>query len=381
MREIIFANVNYIDDNIIQKLDNLAQNVTEQKESHNLPYDFIEKAILLYIKNNGYCEVDDLLEGIPLKKWKIISLTLEFFKSVDSEIYKKIKNIIFSKNSKIKLNIYKLSEVKNFNENDFEFKNFRRYSKNPFNQRWDNRDIVYIPLEDTFRKGEEKKNVLQKDEGSLKDVYILVHELTHTLDMYLGYIINKHKNIISGELYDNNSILTESIAVGMERYLTNYLLDNKICNTNNVRESFIIRANDTINACYFAYTRLALARKKQKNGKITKKDIDEAAGEMDLGIEGKNQLVDILINKKNKDFFTGIEYALSGILAPTIQNMIRQGKIGKVKEYIKLSRIGDFENALKALEITLDEEGLKKLEHNMIAQRFQFEKIQDEEER
>lgn len=372
----ILDNEDYIDDSI-QKLEKLAENIIEQKNKYVLPYDFIEKVILIYTKNNNYREKEKILKIKTFKKWEIIYFVLDFFKSIDFEIYKKIKDIIFSKNPKIKLNIYKLSGEEEFNERDFEFEDFKRYDREACNQRWGNRDIVYIP----FKNGREEQNVLKDDEGQVDDIYSLVHELTHTLDIYLGYILKKDEmEILSSDLYSTKNILTESIAIGMERCLTNYLLDNKICNVFNVHESFRKRLNNTINTCDDTCSRLLLARKKQEKEKITKEDIDEIAKILGYGKLGKKQLINILIKSGHKDFFVDMGYAFSGALAPTIQKLIKQGEIDKVKKCIKESRIGNFEKALEALEITLDDEGIKKLEKNMIEQKFEFEKQPYEEE-
>lgn len=378
MKEIIFYDLNHIDDLIIKKIDDLAKIVMKQKENYEISYDFIEEALLHYIKNNDYRDTNKLSRVKPLKKWEIISLTLDFFKSIDSEIHKKIKDIIFSQNSKIRINIYKLPETENFSEQDCEFKEFKKYSKVPTNYIMNNRDIIYAPLKVGWRYNKEENKLLGKDEGTIYDLYALVHELSHTLDIYLEYIIDKNNFIISSDIYDSkNDICTESTAIAFERLLTAYLLGEKIINAKDVEDILIQRGNDTLNKCYFTYSKLVLARKKQENGIITKKDIEETATNMGFGVKAKNELVDIIISKSKENFLIDAGYAFSGVLSPTIEKLIKQGEIKKVKEYLEASKIGNFKNSLGALGITLDADGLKKLQDNMMEQRFEFEKDKD----
>ena len=368
MKEIIFY------DSIIKNIDDLAENLIKQKENYKISYDFIEEALLFYINNNDYQEVNSLSKVKPLKKWEIISLTLDFFKSIDSEIYEKIKNVIFSQDPKIRMNIYKLSEIENFSEQDCEFKEFKKYSKNPENRRWHNKDMIYLPIKAGWNYNEEESKHLEKDEGTIYDLYVLVHEVSHALDMYLEYIINKNGIIIS-DVYDaNNNLFTESTAIAFERALTDYLLEEKLININDIEEIFIRRKNYTLNKCYFTYSKLALARKKQENGIITKKDIEEIADNMGFGVKAKNELVDIIISKSKENFLIDAGYAFSGMISPTIEKLIKQGEIKKVKEYLEASKTGNFKKSLEALGITLDADGLKKLQNNMMEQRFEFEK-------
>lgn len=381
MEEIVFYDLNYIDDSIIRNLNDVAEEVAKQQENYKISYDFIEKAVLYYIKNNGYKEVTRLSKVKPLKKWEIISLALDFFESIDSEIYKKIKDIIFSQNSKIRINIYKLPETENISEQDCEFKEFKKYSKVPMNYIKNNRDVIYAPLKVGWRYNKDESKLLGKDEGTVYALYALVHELSHTLDIYLEYIIDKDNFIISSDIYNaKNDICSESIAIAFERLLTDYLLEKKIINTKDIENILIQRGNDTLNKCYFTYLKLALARKKQENDIITKKDVEEITNNMGFGIKGKNEVVDIIIGKAKEDFLTDAGYALSGMVSPTIEKLIKQGKIKKVKECLEASKIGDFKKSLGALGITLDAEGLKKLQDNMIEQRFEFEKDEDRNE-
>lgn len=373
MEGIEFLDFNYINDDIIKKLDNVAKKVITSKQYYKIPYDFLEKALLCYVKNNEYKyeDVNKILRVKPLKKWEIMTIALEFYKSIDYETYEGIRDIIFNQNPKIRSNIYKLSKIKNFSEQDFEFEEFKKYSKIPQHHTVRNRDMMYLPLSDTGQKGNAKE--IREDEGTIDDLYSIVHELGHTLDLYLNYIISNTGIIISDSYDPGNNLLTESTSIALERALTSYLLEKKLIDAKDAEEIFIKRKNDTLNSCYFAYTKLVLARKKQENSVIYKKDIDEIANNMKLGIREKNNLVNFIM-ESDGEILINARYAFSGILSPTIEKVISQGRINKFKQYLEESRKGNVEKALHALDITADDEGLKILYNNMVNQRFDFER-------
>lgn len=376
MGVIEFYDINYIDDDIIKKVDKVAEKVTEDKSYYIIPYDFLERILLLYIKNNNYIDIDNARVIKPIKKWEIIKIALEFYKSVDNELYEKVKSVILNQNPKIRFNIYKLSEVECFSQEDFEFKEFNRYSKFPEHYRIANKDMLYMPLGDTTDC--ESKKQIKEDEGTIEDIYKIVHELGHILDLYLDYIINDDNKIISDGYNPGNNLMAESTAIALERVLTKYLLDNKLIGIKDAEQVLIRRRNHNINKCYFTYIKLELAKKRQEKGSICKKDIDKIVEDMGLGIGAKNDLVDIIIKKTEEKFLLDAGYALSGVLSPTIENLIYQGELDKFKQYLEESRKGNIEKALLALGITLNDEGLKKLQDNMINQRFDFEKDGDE---
>jgi len=376
MGVIEFYDVNYIDDDIIKKLDKAAEKVAKDKLRYIIPYDFLEKILLLYIKNHDYKDINNARVIKPIKKWEIIKIALDFYRSLDDEIYEKVKSVILNQNPKIRANIYKLSEIKCFGQEDFEFKEFKRYSKFPEHYRIANKDMLYMPLGDI--KDCESNEQIKENEGTIEDIYKIVHELGHVLDLYLDYIINDDDKIISESYDPGNDLLAESTAIAFERALTKYLLDNKLISIKDAEQVLIQRRNNNINKCYFTYIKLELARKRQENGNICKKDIDKIAENMGFGIGAKNDLVDMIIKKSEEKFLVDARYALSGVLSPTIEKLIYQGETDKIKQYLEESRNGNIEKALLALGITLDDEGLKKLQDNMIKQRFDFEKDVDE---
>ena len=82
-----------------------------------------------------------------LKKWEVISIVLDFYKSIDDELYKKVFDVVMNIDSKKKFNIYDIkTALGEFYQRDFEYKNFWKYELNPFNIRRENKDMVYIPL-------------------------------------------------------------------------------------------------------------------------------------------------------------------------------------------------------------------------------------------
>ena len=108
-----------------------------------------------------------------------------------------------------------------------------------------------------------------------------------------------------------------------------------------------------------------MVNKIKRNGEITKNDVLEILSKLGLTPAQKNRYIKLLIKEGPRLFETSIGYAISGMISPTIEKNIEDGNIENVKEYLKYSHVTDFEKALNALEISMDEKGLNKLQSNV----------------
>lgn len=260
---------------------------------------------------------------------------------------------------KIRFNIYDIEDARGFRQRDFEDKNFRRYELKPYNVKHENRHMVYVPL----KSEPEGKVELEKDTATLADAYIMVHELAHTFDMYLNYILdNKGKNIKNIE---KNNILTESTAIAFEKLFTRYLFEKDIIDDYEyVRNILIKRTNHTYIQCEKSYGRLKMINIMQRNKEITNEDIEEILSPLNLIPIQENKYIELLIKEGAKMFDISIGYAMAGMISPTIEKNIMDGNKKNVKEYLEFSKIMDFEKALNALGISMDENGIEKLQSN-----------------
>ena len=381
MEAIILKKAWKISDEDLKRINELTDKIIKMQKDYALSYLFIEHALKIYMENNKFIITRRKIESVkPLKKWEIISLALDYFKSIDEEFYKVLNDIVLGQNSKIKINIYKMSEIKDCKQEDIEFNDFRKYKKSPLNNRKHNRIIIYMPLNHKWKNDKkDSSECLEKDEGTLDDVYTLVHELSHIFDLYLDYIIKEDGRTIISKIVCNNYLFTESTAIGFERFLVKYLLENRIINDKKDAEyEYKMRANDTINKCYLTYARLVLARKKEEKNYISSEDIDEITEAMGLDYNEKTNLINVLLKNQEEVFLSDAGYAFSGIISPTIEELLNNRKIDDLKKYMYASRMGDFKGALNAIGIELSRGGLEKLKKTMIKNRYEFEQREEQ---
>ena len=72
-------------ENFLKELNIAIDRVIEEKESINLDYDLMERALGVMLRNVKRLEETPITVLIPIKKEKILKMVLEFFKSIDSE--------------------------------------------------------------------------------------------------------------------------------------------------------------------------------------------------------------------------------------------------------------------------------------------------------
>ena len=356
-----------IEDETLNQLNNLANELTKK----NIPSEFLEEMMKKYLENNSYQNLPRNNSVKVLKKWEVISIVLDFYKSLDDELYKRVFNIVMNVNPKIRFNIYDIEDARGFRQRDFEDKNFRRYELNPYNVIHENKDMIYIPL-----KSEPEGHVeLKKDTATLADAHIMVHELAHTFDVYLNYILDdKRKNI------EKNNVLTESTAIAFEKLFTRYLFEKDIIDDYEyVRNILIKRTNHTYIQCEKSYGRLKMINIMQRNKEITNEDIKEILSPLNLTPIQENKYIELLIKEGAKMFDISIGYAMAGMISPTIEKNIMDGNKKNVKEYLEFSKIMDFEKALNALGISMDENGIEQLQSNKEEVGNDFKKEEKEE--
>lgn len=80
----------------LEELNIAIEKVIEEKESMNLDYDLLEKVLGTMIKSVRSEEVGPISVVTPIKKEEMLQVTLDFFKSIDSELYIKAINTLIS---------------------------------------------------------------------------------------------------------------------------------------------------------------------------------------------------------------------------------------------------------------------------------------------
>ena len=91
-----------IEDKTINELNELTKEMIKKK----LPSEFLEEMMKKYLSTNRYKNIFPNSSIKILKKWEVISIVLDFFKSIDEDLYKRVFNIVMNNDSKIRFNIY-----------------------------------------------------------------------------------------------------------------------------------------------------------------------------------------------------------------------------------------------------------------------------------
>ena len=339
--------------------------INEKKDFDVVNWDFIQEAVLFYCNNYKFKDPKKEKE-IILKKFEIVLIALDFFKSIDRDFHRRVLKIVFGKYDKAEFTYFKRSEIKDFDEMDDVpgFEKFKKYMDMPCNYELNNKIKINMAILCGWTYNEKLSKELEKDEGTIEDLYALVHELAHTLELNLDD--NEDKKDIINHYGD---FFCESTAIGFEKALTSYLLKKGI--TKSVQDSkgyYIERECDTLNKCIFVYLKLALADLKEKNGIITAKGFNEIFNNLSLEIPIKEMTLWGLLkdSRENRKMYIDVRYAFSGAIAPRIEELILRGDIDRIKKYIEFTKLDAFKEPMEALGITLDMNGIKLVEEGIL---------------
>ena len=300
----------------LKKLNIAIDRIIEEKQSMNLDYDFIEKILKSMIKNKNVNN-SDVLVVAPIDRSQLLSITLDFFNSIDPEFYKKTIEIILQQNNDIKMNMYNIHEVSDFktrDENDF-------VEHTPYGvvQTRNGQALVNIPTRTELR-GEEEK-IINKKDCTLEDLYTVVHEIAHLFDLNLD-ISKPTKNEIAGEkeTYEDNiarELTGEATTIAFEGLLSDYLLKNTAYPKAAIQQISNKRINSCLQKARIVYSRLLLAREKNERGEITLDFIEKLMKDYNLSIQDVRYMASSIINSP-KDMLMQNRYAIGGLIAPTI---------------------------------------------------------------
>lgn len=101
----------------LNKLNLAVDKSIHEKKSMNLDYDYIERALKLMV-NNRNAKMSSVSTVVPIKKEEMIKTSLEFFESIDEELYQKVIDIVLANSNDIKLNIYNVHSINDFRKKD-----------------------------------------------------------------------------------------------------------------------------------------------------------------------------------------------------------------------------------------------------------------------
>ena len=315
----------FMDKKSIKEFNNLAYNIICSRY-RGVPYSEINEIATLIMKQMRNPQGNWQFSGektIDLDSAK--SIIIEFYQSLDnSYISNKITDIIEGKDKQVNLSI---------KEN---------YNVEP--------EKYVEPRVHTFPDG--KQDIQMEFKGNIFDVFDLVHELAHTLDMPEGGF--------------NTSRLTcaEITSICIEKIFENYVTEHQICSEKDVegqKNNSAIRLYEASRDFAFKYAFMDLLN---KNGVLTEGKIEGLL--RDFGVSYEKGLK--MLNEKNCDIHHSSKYVIGGIAGEQFENLYTEDRkkcINNFVRYISLIKQDKGYEAIHTLGVNLEEEGIKKVIEKM----------------
>ena len=183
---------------------------------------------------------------IPNSKNKSIRLTLDFFKSIDDEMYQNALKIL-SGQSEIPIHFHQCDPVTISH----------RRSRNNYLSR-----SIGLPHKQRQNIDKTFTSIDVYLSNSIEDVFNLSHELSHT------FTVDTNKSLINHP--KDLELLSEVIPFSIEQLLQNYLLKEKVITKTYANQSNILRTIDISDSAFYIQLRLFLiGLYKDNNDKIT----------------------------------------------------------------------------------------------------------------
>lgn len=348
----------------LNKLNTAIDKVIEEKDAMDLDYDFIEKSLGAMIRNVKNIEVGKITVLTPIAKEEMLKVTLDFFESIDPELHKKAVDTILQQTENIKMRIYNIHKIKDFKKRDengvLEYtEKGSVYSSNGY-------ATVHVPTKRELEPEEE--NILDKNSCTLEDLYAMVHEISHLfdLDLELG---KPDKEELSGgrdkrKTRITRELLGEATAISFEGMLSEYLLKNEIYSKGAIQEIANLSMNSYLNDARLVYAKLLLAREKERNGEIKAEYVEKFMRDNGFTTQYIRRMASNIINDP-RDMLFEKRYAFGGLIAPTIIKKYKEEGEEPLKRYLHEAKKENFEGAMEAIGIELNEQGLNQLIINM----------------
>ena len=274
----------------------------------------------LKVTNRNFGEITK-----PLTEEQTKKVALEFFKSLDRDLYERAKNIIEG-NSDIDFNMYKLDK-----DDDFSIQKDNGmpvHTKKPCVISKNGKSAVYLPCK-----------------GTIEDIYLLVHELSHTFDL----IPNDNPT---------RNLLGEVTPYCLEAMLSQYLVENGIATredvTNREKGDIVSHYDDGVET----FTKLELMKVREQKGEIKQEDIRTMQKKYGLtNRQIEYVLGRLLQSEPNVDYRA--RYMIAQIVYPHYMEQYKGNlriAIKTLKEYFEMIKDNNLAGALEKLGIqpTLD---------------------------
>lgn len=253
-------------------------------------------------------------------------IALDFFRSIDEEFYKKARAIINQETS-IEFKMYKKEEIKDYEEKEDD--GIPKYSKVASVHNNGKRTVMFIPLN-----------------GTIEDIYLLVHEISHTFDL----------NIENDSRNGTRNILGEVTPAVFEALLSEYFIKSG----NKKQDVYRREKGGTISKYddgVETYTKLVLMDLIKRKGEITIEDIQKIQKEANLGTDTIKYILGRLLNSP-ADVDYRARYMIAQLAYPYIVDKYKrepQKTMEEIKKYFRAIQENDFGNALESLGLSVEE--------------------------
>ena len=362
----------------LKQLNKSIDKINHEKSRINFNRNILEKLMGRIEKAIPYRNESEINIITPIKYQKMLKLVMDFYKSIDEEIYQKVKEYVLQQEKNINCyvyNPYKIDKGKLDSEIGIRYSGFTIEGRN-----WCE---IHIPVTQPINCLRNKKNIDQEGldniipEATLQDAYVMVHEIAHVLDfnvdqMRLGKAREGKKGV-------TRQLLTESTALAFEKMFSKYLLKNKTFSKEIVQAIDSIRENLIREDCCATYYKLMLYKEKEKNGQITEEFLEKVMRDNNLSKGGIKKIIRAVINDKNKVWYQE-RYAIAKLIAPSIAKKYEEGDILAIKKYLQSTQEGNLKDALLAIGIENNKEGIeilfKNLQEEEMLSRDQKEKME-----
>ena len=366
MGVILIMNLNelmIVNEQELEKLNKAIDRISQEKSRINFNRDILERLMERIEKVIPYREESEIRIITPIKYHEMLRLVMDFYKSIDEEIYQKVKKYVLQQEKGVNCyiyNPYKVDKEKLDSEIGIEYSGSTTEGKN-----WCE---IHIPLTQQINFLRSKKNIAQGEldniipEATLQDAYVMVHEIGHVLDfnidqMRLGKAHEGKKGV-------TRQLLTESTALALEKMFSKYLLKNKIFSKEIIQAIDNIRENLVKDNCRATYYKLVLSKEKEKNGQITEEFLEKIMRDKDFSRNVIRRIVKAITNDNNKVWYQE-KYAIAKLIAPSIFKKYEEGDISAIKEYLQSTQEGNLKNALLAIGIENNKNGIEVLFKNL----------------
>lgn len=362
-------NLIILDENTLNELNLKVDMVIEDMDKHRLDYDMLNQVLQEIVNAQRIVRYSRVEKLVPMTREKMLAVALDFFQSIDEEFYRKAIDLILHQNEKIKFNMYNYHLTKKSRKRDEH--GVQEYSDSACVQTENGYSTVFVPLQKKLKKDHASK-LLGKQDGTLAELYVVVHEIAHLFDLEAD--VNSTittEEILAGKEHVKpktvtGDLLKESTAIAFEFLLSDYLIKKGEYPISVIVDEDINNIHTAVDRARVVLVELELAKIKKAKGKISNDDIDEIRKKQKVSVPYTRNVAKVIIDSRTGPIFRN-RYAIGGLMATTIAKKYQEDKengVKVLKEYIQASKSGDFDGALLALGIEKTPEDLKKMIRN-----------------